>query len=115
CGRAPEGQQGPQVLHTVSQGLVLHIRAPCPSGPGPTDARVLAPVAAAADRARASRRRSVHRNRTGRTTTMSDSITVVGTVATEPRHVKTDDKLEVTTFRLASAHRRYDRKAQTWV
>jgi len=46
---------------------------------------------------------------------MSDSITVVGTVATDPRHVTTDDKLEVTTFRLASAERRYDRKHAKWV
>ncbi len=46
---------------------------------------------------------------------MSDSITVVGTVATEPRHVTTEEQLEVTTFRLASAQRRYDRKQQKWV
>lgn len=46
---------------------------------------------------------------------MSDSITVTGTVATPPRHVETEDHLEVTTFRLASAQRRYDRKQQKWV
>ena len=46
---------------------------------------------------------------------MSDSITVIGTVATDPRHVTTDEQLEVTTFRLASAQRRFDRKQQKWV
>lgn len=46
---------------------------------------------------------------------MSDSITVVGTVATDPRHVTTEEQLEVTTFRLASAQRRFDRKQGKWV
>jgi len=46
---------------------------------------------------------------------MSDSITVIGTVATDPRHVTTEDQLEVTTFRLASAQRRFDRGEQKWV
>ena len=46
---------------------------------------------------------------------MSDNITVIGTVATDPRHVTTEEQLEVTTFRLASAQRRYDGKQQKWV
>jgi len=46
---------------------------------------------------------------------MSDSITVVGTVATDPRHVTTEEQLEVTTFRLASVARRYDRKEAKWL
>jgi len=46
---------------------------------------------------------------------MSDIISVTGSIATEPRHIVTAEGLPVTTFRLASAQRRYDRSAGSWV
>ena len=46
---------------------------------------------------------------------MSDNITVTGLVATTPRHLTTSGGLAVTSFRLASSQRRYDREAQRWV
>ena len=46
---------------------------------------------------------------------MSDNITVTGVVATTPRHVVTPEKLPVTSFRIASTPRRYDRGQQKWV
>jgi single-strand DNA-binding protein len=46
---------------------------------------------------------------------MPDNITVTGVVATTPRHVVTAEKLPVTTFRLASTQRRYDRTEGKWV
>jgi single-strand DNA-binding protein len=46
---------------------------------------------------------------------MQDNITVTGVVATTPRHVVTPEKLPVTTFRLASTQRRFDRTEQKWV
>ncbi|TFC06840.1 single-stranded DNA-binding protein [Cryobacterium mannosilyticum] len=46
---------------------------------------------------------------------MSDIITVTGIVATTPRHVVTSTGLAITTFRLASGQRRFDRAKQSWV
>lgn len=46
---------------------------------------------------------------------MTDTITIIGNVATEPRHLLTAAGLSMTTFRLASNLRRFDRKLGTWV
>lgn len=46
---------------------------------------------------------------------MSDQITVTGLVATQPRHVVTGEGLPITSFRLASTRRRFDRGEQKWV
>ena len=46
---------------------------------------------------------------------MSESFTVSGLVATTPRHLVTQEGLPITSFRLASSKRRYDRSKKTWV
>jgi single-strand DNA-binding protein len=46
---------------------------------------------------------------------MTDQITLIGLVATDPRHIQTGDKLSITSFRLASSQRRFDRAKQEWV
>ena len=46
---------------------------------------------------------------------MSNSITVTGIVATTPRHLVTSAGLAITSFRLASGQRRYDRNLHSWV
>lgn len=46
---------------------------------------------------------------------MSDTITVTGLVATTPRHLVTSEGLPITSFRLASTQRRYDRGEGRWV
>jgi len=46
---------------------------------------------------------------------MHDIISVTGAVATEPRATTTGEGLHITTFRLASSQRRYDRAKQAWV
>lgn len=46
---------------------------------------------------------------------MTDTITLTGLVATTPRHLVTGTGLPITTFRLASTQRRYDRGQQKWV
>jgi single-strand DNA-binding protein len=46
---------------------------------------------------------------------MSDSITLTGFVATAPRHLVTSEGLAITSFRLASTQRRYDRRLAEWV
>jgi single-strand DNA-binding protein len=46
---------------------------------------------------------------------MSDTLTVTGLIATTPRHVTTSDGLEITSFRLASSQRRFDKATQQWV
>ncbi|RFA22100.1 single-stranded DNA-binding protein [Subtercola boreus] len=46
---------------------------------------------------------------------MPDTIALTGVVATTPRHVTTGDGLAITSFRLASSQRRYDRQQNTWV
>ncbi|MGO2659470.1 single-stranded DNA-binding protein [Mycetocola reblochoni] len=46
---------------------------------------------------------------------MDERITVTGIVATDPRHVVTQDGLAITSFRLAAQQRRYDRERSRWV
>lgn len=46
---------------------------------------------------------------------MSDSITIQGLVATTPRHLTTSEGLAITSFRLASSQRRFDRALGRWV
>lgn len=46
---------------------------------------------------------------------MTDTITITGLVATPPRHIITAEGLAVTSFRLASNQRRFDRKQNAWV
>jgi len=46
---------------------------------------------------------------------MSDTFTVSGLVATTPRHLVTQEGLPITSFRLASAKRRFDRTKSAWV
>ena len=46
---------------------------------------------------------------------MTDLITVTGLVATIPRHILTSEGLSITSFRLASTQRRFDRSAERWI
>ncbi|MEA9986211.1 MULTISPECIES: single-stranded DNA-binding protein [Subtercola] len=46
---------------------------------------------------------------------MTDSIALTGVVATAPRHITTSEGLDITSFRLASSQRRFDKNRQTWV
>jgi len=46
---------------------------------------------------------------------MSDTITITGFVGTDPRHIQTAEGISVTTFRLASTQRKYDRSQAKWV
>jgi single-strand DNA-binding protein len=46
---------------------------------------------------------------------MSDTITLTGLVATPPKHIVTSEGLQITSFRLASTQRRFDRVEQKWV
>jgi len=46
---------------------------------------------------------------------MPDTITLTGLVATEPRSLTTIEGLPITSFRLASTQRRYDRATQNWI
>lgn len=46
---------------------------------------------------------------------MTDSITVVGIVATIPRRLATPEGVKITSFRLASTQRRFDRSRNAWV
>jgi single-strand DNA-binding protein len=46
---------------------------------------------------------------------MSETITVVGLVATTPRHLVTQDGLPITSFRLASSHRKFDKTENKWI
>jgi single-strand DNA-binding protein len=46
---------------------------------------------------------------------MSENFTVSGLVATSPRHLVTQEGLPITSFRLASSNRRYDRTKKSWV
>ena len=46
---------------------------------------------------------------------MSDTITLTGLVATTPRHLVTSEGLAITSFRLASTQRKFDRGEQKWV
>jgi single-strand DNA-binding protein len=46
---------------------------------------------------------------------MTDTITLTGLVATEPKHLTTGEGLAITSFRLASSLRRFDRATGTWI
>lgn len=46
---------------------------------------------------------------------MSDTIALTGLVATDPRHIVTTEGLAITTFRLASTQRRFDRSQEKWI
>lgn len=46
---------------------------------------------------------------------MAETLTVAGLVATTPRHLVTSDGLPITSFRLASATRRFDSSTSKWV
>jgi single-strand DNA-binding protein len=46
---------------------------------------------------------------------MSDIITLTGVVATIPRAITTSEGLAITSFRLASTQRRFDRAQEKWV
>ena len=46
---------------------------------------------------------------------MPDTLTITGLVATTPRHITTSDGLAITSFRLASSQRRYDRTLMRWI
>jgi single-strand DNA-binding protein len=46
---------------------------------------------------------------------MTDTLTLTGLVATPPKHLVTLTGLSITSFRLASNQRRYDRTKQEWV
>ncbi|OEI69168.1 single-stranded DNA-binding protein [Curtobacterium sp. ER1/6] len=45
---------------------------------------------------------------------MNDTITVCGIVATEPRHLVTDTGIAISSMRLASPSRRWDRSTSSW-
>ena len=45
---------------------------------------------------------------------MSDTVAVRGFVATEPRHLVTEGGLPITSFRLVTTRRRYNRQASAW-
>lgn len=46
---------------------------------------------------------------------MTDMITLTGLVATVPRHMVTAEGLPISSFRLASTQRRFDRAQERWV
>jgi single-strand DNA-binding protein len=46
---------------------------------------------------------------------MSDIITLTGIVGTEPRALTTQEGLAITSFRLASTQRRFDRASDKWI
>ena len=46
---------------------------------------------------------------------MSEILSVTGLVATTPRHLVTQDGLPITSFRLASSQRRFDRNQNKWI
>jgi single-strand DNA-binding protein len=46
---------------------------------------------------------------------MTEKISITGLVATTPRHIITQDGLPITSFRLASSQRRFDRSNNKWI
>lgn len=46
---------------------------------------------------------------------MTDGITLTGLVATAPRHIVTSEGLAISSFRLASTQRRFDRSTERWI
>lgn len=51
----------------------------------------------------------------GRENDMTDNISITGLVATVPEHRRVRDNVEITSFRLASQQRYFDRNAKSWV
>jgi single-strand DNA-binding protein len=47
--------------------------------------------------------------------TMTDRLNITGLVATEPRHLITSEGLPITSFRMASNQRRFDKAADKWM
>jgi len=45
---------------------------------------------------------------------MTDQLAVTGLIATTPRHIVTSEGLAITSFRLASHQRWFDRKVGRW-
>lgn len=45
---------------------------------------------------------------------MTETITITGIVATEPKHVVTSEGLPITNFRLASTQRKFNKKENKW-
>ena len=45
---------------------------------------------------------------------MTESVAVRGVVATEPRHLVTREGVAITSFRLVSTRRRFNREAERW-
>ena len=46
---------------------------------------------------------------------MTDQLTITGLIATTPRHIVTSEGLAITSFRLASHQRRFDKSAKAWI
>ena len=46
---------------------------------------------------------------------MTDQLFLTGLVATTPRHLTTSEGVSITSFRLASSNRRFDRALNRWV
>lgn len=46
---------------------------------------------------------------------MSEQVSVTGLIATTPRHLVTQEGLPITSFRLASAQRRFDKNQNKWI
>ncbi|GAA1965449.1 single-stranded DNA-binding protein [Microbacterium deminutum] len=46
---------------------------------------------------------------------MNETITITGNIATDPEHKHTAGGVSITTFRVASGQRRYDRQSGAWV
>lgn len=46
---------------------------------------------------------------------MTNLVTVIGTIATDPRLLGGDDRVACCTFRVASSERRYDRERREWI
>ena len=44
-----------------------------------------------------------------------NTVTAAGIIATTPRHIQTEEGLDITSVRLASNRRRYDDELQQWV
>lgn len=46
---------------------------------------------------------------------MRENVIVAGLVATTPRHIVTTDGLPITSFRVASSHRKFNREQNKWI
>lgn len=46
---------------------------------------------------------------------MTDSITIVGNIASDPRKTTTASGIDVTSFRVASEQRRFDKSTEKWI